>query len=126
MGGTVSAFIEQPHPAVVSYRDELMDHIPLLSVDTGMDPHEVYGLMSCVAETATPPTANISLNSKITSNAEDDLQTAMVFFRMADHVMTSAASKARGEASIPGRKYFGCNGHVAHDGDPNHLWLNFP
>ena len=48
--------IEQPHPAVVLYRDELMDHIPLLSVDTGMDPHEVYGLMSCVAETATPPT----------------------------------------------------------------------
>ena len=82
LGGAVSTFMAQPQPVVIPARDDMMDHIASLSADTGMDPHEVYGIMGGASETAVPPKSGVTLAAtpssvtlfnKLTSNTKTDL-----------------------------------------------------
>ena len=58
--GSVIAFMAQPQPAFISSRDDLMDQIDLLSVETGMDPHELYRLIGRASEMVDPPTSSVT------------------------------------------------------------------
>ena len=58
--GSVSVFMAQTQPEVIPARDNLMYHIDSLSVDTNIDPHEVYGLMFCASDMVNLPTSIVT------------------------------------------------------------------